>query len=119
MSNRLRKVKALQNTISTINGIADIRHEDGLGAYYSSPRLGTKEFIAAAVQLKSFSVAVGNYSYFLIRNEKRRGEWGWWYAYRKVEGKVYKAYVGKTESITVARLISIDTVLTTKARGEG
>ena len=41
---------------------------------------------------------------FTARKErKQRGRW-YWVAYRQVQGKLYKTYLGKSETLTEARL---------------
>lgn len=40
---------------------------------------------------------------FTVRRERRRQQW-YWYLYHKQEGKLRKAYVGKTEEMTLKRL---------------
>ncbi|MBN8594822.1 MAG: hypothetical protein J0M33_23905 [Anaerolineae bacterium] len=41
-----------------------------------------------------------------IRREMRSGA-GYWYAYRRVAGKLHKRYVGTDEQVTEARLLDI------------
>lgn len=41
-----------------------------------------------------------------LRREVRSGK-GYWYAYRRVLGKLYKRYVGQDEEITEKRLLTI------------
>ena len=40
---------------------------------------------------------------FTVRRERRRQQW-YWYLYHKQEGKLRKAYLGKTEEMTLQRL---------------
>lgn len=47
---------------------------------------------------------------FTARREKQRRGW-YWYAYRKRENKLRKAYLGKSEELTLARLRLIAAVL--------
>jgi hypothetical protein len=48
----------------------------------------------------AFSNQLGS---FTVRRERRRQHW-YWYLYHKQEGKLRKAYLGKTEEITLQRL---------------
>lgn len=41
-----------------------------------------------------------------LRKERRAGRW-YWYAYRRIYGKLHKRYVGETEQITEERLLKI------------
>jgi predicted ATPase len=43
---------------------------------------------------------------FTVRRERRRQQW-YWYLYHKHEGKLRKAYVGKTEEMTLQRLNTV------------
>src|SRR5712692_1003440 len=56
----------------------------------------------AAEQNQSFAFrhALGT---FTMRRERKRQGW-YWYAYRKQEGSLRKAYLGKTEELTLVRL---------------
>ncbi len=56
----------------------------------------------AAEQNQSFTFrhALGT---FTMRRERKRQGW-YWYAYRKQEGSLRKAYLGKTEELTLVRL---------------
>ncbi len=69
----------------------------------------------AAEQNQSFAFrhALGTYT---IRCERKRQSW-YWYVYRKQEGKLRKAYLGKTEELTLARMNQVATMLV--SRGEG
>src|SRR5207248_9298973 len=44
------------------------------------------------------------------RREERRGTW-YWYAYRSQSGRLHKAYLGKSEELTLPRLHEAATVL--------
>jgi LuxR family maltose regulon positive regulatory protein len=44
------------------------------------------------------------------RREERHGTW-YWYAYRSQSGRLHKAYLGKSEELTLARLHEVATVL--------
>src|SRR5215470_6586942 len=43
---------------------------------------------------------------FTVQRERRRQQW-YWYLYHKHEGKLRKAYVGKTEEMTLQRLNAV------------
>ncbi|MAT96996.1 MAG: hypothetical protein CL608_07630 [Anaerolineaceae bacterium] len=45
----------------------------------------------------------GTAGHFSARREKRQGS-DYWYAYRRRNGKLHKAYLGKSEEVTLARL---------------
>ena len=45
-----------------------------------------------------------------VRKEKRR-QGTLWYAYRRVNGQLYKRYVGKSEALTITRLDEVATDL--------
>ena len=47
---------------------------------------------------------------FTARKEQRPGGW-YWYAYRRKQGKLHSAYLGKSEELTLERLSSIAEVL--------
>ncbi len=47
---------------------------------------------------------------FTARKEQRPGGW-YWYAYRRKQGKLRSAYLGKSEELTLERLSSIAEVL--------
>ncbi|MBA3947943.1 MAG: hypothetical protein H0X37_25755 [Herpetosiphonaceae bacterium] len=51
---------------------------------------------------------------FTARQEKR-WDGQFWYAYRRHQGKLHKAYLGKAEDITKERLLSVASKLTAKA----
>lgn len=44
---------------------------------------------------------------YTCRKEKVKGTDGYWYGYRRVDGKVTKRYIGKTTDLTQARLIEV------------
>src|SRR5712692_3897810 len=58
----------------------------------------------------SFSDHIGT---FTARREQQRQGW-YWYAYRKCEGKLRKAYLGKSETLTIEHLHAAAAVLTSK-----
>jgi predicted ATPase/DNA-binding CsgD family transcriptional regulator len=56
----------------------------------------------AAEQHQSFAFS-NQLGGFTVRRERRRQHW-YWYLYHKQEGKLRKAYLGKTEEMTLQRL---------------
>ena len=55
------------------------------------------------IQSFSFKHPLGT---FTARRERKRHGW-YWYAYRKREGRLRKAYIGKTEKLTLERLNAV------------
>ncbi len=51
---------------------------------------------------------------FTARREQQRQGW-YWYAYRKYEGKLFKTYLGKSETLTIEHLNAAAAVLTGKS----
>ncbi len=47
---------------------------------------------------------------FTVRRERKRHSW-YWYAYHKRNGKLHKAYLGKSEEMTLQRLNCVATAL--------
>lgn len=102
---RQRRVKTGQTAVD--HEYVYLQHKDELlGDFYSRVKVGSPEWFTWLKTATSFSFAAGRAS-FVARNEKRRSESGFWYAYRKNEGKTVKAYIGKTETVTYDRLIEI------------
>jgi DNA-binding CsgD family transcriptional regulator len=58
-----------------------------------------------------FEAGDGN---FTARRELKHGGW-YWYAYRKRSGKLHKAYLGKSEALSPARLDTVATALSQQA----
>ncbi len=48
----------------------------------------------------------------LLKEKRKRGHEGYWYAYRRYEGKVIKRYIGGNEQVRVERLEEIALLLT-------
>lgn len=98
---RQRRVKTGQTEVN--NEYVHVMHEDELlGRYYSTIKVGSDEWFAWLKTASSFSFD-GLCSY-VARNEARRGEKGFWYAFRREGGKTVKVYIGKTETLTYGRL---------------
>src|SRR5216684_6593235 len=66
----------------------------------------------AAQQNQSFSFS-DHIGTFTARRERQRQGW-YWYAYRKYGGKLRKAYLGKSETLTIEHLHAAAAVLTGK-----
>ena len=98
---RQRRVKTGQTEVSS--EYVHIKHEDKLlGDFYSTVKVGSPEWFAWLKDASSFSFS-GSCAY-VARNEARRGERGFWYAYQWVGGKTVKVYMGKAETLTYGRL---------------
>ncbi len=55
---------------------------------------------------------------FTARKEpKQRGRW-YWVAYRQVQGKLYKTYLGKSKALTVEQLCAVAQALTRAAAAD-
>ncbi|GHO64241.1 hypothetical protein KSC_031330 [Ktedonobacter sp. SOSP1-52] len=65
----------------------------------------------------SFQTLYGSYTARKERIGNHRGGW-YWKAYRKSEGKLYRAYLGKSEDLTLARLGEIALILATRIHAE-
>ena len=48
---------------------------------------------------------------FTARRERKRNGW-YWYIYRKQQGKLHKAYLGKAKELSLERLTSVTAILT-------
>lgn len=51
------------------------------------------------------------------KEQKQRGQW-YWVAYRQVHGKLYKVYLGKSETLSAERLCAAAQTLAQAANGE-
>jgi predicted ATPase/DNA-binding CsgD family transcriptional regulator/Tfp pilus assembly protein PilF len=70
--------------------------------------LGTPEWYAwlAMASTFTFRSTSGTFTARKERAGNQRGGW-YWKAYRKHEGKLFSAYIGKSESLTIARLHTV------------
>jgi hypothetical protein len=66
----------------------------------------------AAEQHRSFAFK-NQQGTFTVRRERQRRGW-YWYMYRKHEGKLRKAYLGKTDQVTFERLNSVAAMLVSR-----
>lgn len=51
----------------------------------------------------------------LLKEKRRRGGEGYWYAYRRYQGQMSKRYVGRDEQVSIERLEAIAVLLTSEA----
>lgn len=70
--------------------------------------LGTPEWYAwlAMASTFTFRSTSGTFTARKERAGNQRGGW-YWKAYRKHEGKLFSAYIGKSESVTIERLHTV------------
>ena len=93
-----------------------IRH-DRLRLPHQRPiRVGSKAWFGWLEQISAFCYQPpGASDRFTLRKEKRRQQF-YWYAYLKNDRKLHNAYVGKTETLTAARLQQVFETLMVKVR---
>jgi predicted ATPase/DNA-binding CsgD family transcriptional regulator len=84
---------------------------DGAGDQLASVVVGSDAWYTwlADQQIQSFSFK-SHLGTFTARRERKRHGW-YWYAYLKREGKLRKAYLGKTEELTLERLNAVASAL--------
>src|SRR5712671_6361882 len=85
---------------------------DRRGEHESMLTIGTPEWYAWLAQAEAFAFLSPSGT-FTARKEQagnRRGGW-YWKAYRKGGGKLASAYLGKSESVTLERLLAVATKL--------
>jgi len=113
---RQRRVKRGQSVV-TVGGHARLQHKDTLlGDYESTCYVDSSKFQSWAETAKSFSFDCNSLSY-VTRNETRAGQSGYWYGYRKIDGKTSKIYIGRTADITFKRLVEVGGQFYAKAGG--
>ena len=78
-----------------------------------SIRVGSKRWSDWLADNKTF-IFEGEAGHFSARREMRRGM-PYWYAYRRREGTLHKAYVGKAEDLTTDRLEQVSAQLAGQA----
>src|SRR5215467_12962412 len=64
--------------------------------------IGTAEWYSWLEQHRAFSFETGRMT-FTARKQQRPGGW-YWYAYRRRQGKLHSAYLGKSADLTLQRL---------------
>jgi hypothetical protein len=72
------------------------------GTWLDRIAIGTAAWYSWLEQHRSFSFAARCVA-FTARKEQRPGGW-YWYAYRRSQGKLHNAYLGKSEDLTLERL---------------
>ena len=92
-----RTVKHGQPTL--YGGSLSWTEETPNGTDYHTLSMRDPAFAEAIDKLKSVTYGYPH-SIFVLRNETRRGVAGFWYAYRKIDGKTLKRYIGKAANIT-------------------
>src|SRR5436305_803063 len=75
-------------------------------------KVGSSEWYSwlATVTTFAFSSDSGSFTARKERVGNARGSW-YWKAYRKRDGRLYRAYLGKSEDLTLARLNTVATLL--------
>lgn len=118
LQERTRQTKSNQSSVNSL-GQARLYHESAFGPALSYSHVDRPEFKKWAVGAKSFSYVL-HVGGFVARNE-RRGDsgGGYWYAFRKHDEKVYKVYIGKTETLSLAALQKANSQLDLKIYGTG
>lgn len=76
-------------------------------------RVGSREWLAWLADNECFTF-IGDTGHFSAQRETRRGI-AYWYAYRRRNGHLYKAYLGKSESLTPERLAQVASQLAGRA----
>jgi LuxR family transcriptional regulator, maltose regulon positive regulatory protein len=68
----------------------------------SIPSVGSKDWYAWLERQQAFCFEA-DYGSFIVRKKKRSGRF-YWYTYYRSQGKLYTAYLGKSEKLTLNRL---------------
>src|SRR6266567_3531821 len=55
----------------------------------------------------------------LLKEKRKRGNEGYWYAYRRHEGRMIKRYIGRDEQLSIERLEEIALLLTNEDEDSG
>ncbi len=71
--------------------------------------IGTAEWYTWLEHHRSFCFEAQGCS-FTARKERRPGGW-YWYGYRRMQGKLHRAYIGKTARLTLERLNEVAKIL--------
>ncbi|MCX6048219.1 MAG: hypothetical protein NT075_24220, partial [Chloroflexi bacterium] len=80
--------------------------------------VGTPAWFAWLADATSFTFTSPSGS-FMARKERRTRGGGYWQAYRTAHGTLHKAYLGKLENLTFARLEQTAVTLATAAKPAG
>src|SRR5260370_34470286 len=87
---------------------------DGAESRLSPVIVGSAAWYAWLADEQNHSFSFRNHlGTFTARRERQRQGW-YWYAYRKYEGKLSKAYLGKSETLTIEHLHAAAAVLSGK-----
>jgi LuxR family transcriptional regulator, maltose regulon positive regulatory protein len=73
-------------------------------------RVGTPAWYAWLEEVSTFAF-IGSMGTFTARKEPKPHGGAYWKSYRKRDGKLHRAYLGKSEDITLERLNAIAVVL--------
>lgn len=92
--------KSSRNTPNVING-----ELWNAGPWWNGTRLGGRDWLAWLHQASSFYFHFGP-SGFTARKE-HRFKADYWYAYKKIDGVLKKAYIGPPAAVTVDRLTEV------------
>jgi LuxR family transcriptional regulator, maltose regulon positive regulatory protein len=87
-------------------------HEDG------AVKLDTAEWQAWLQDARSFYFESVDGSSFTATKERRKDHDEYWYANRRAHKHLYRAYLGKSENLTMARLVDVARQLDDKVRSE-
>ncbi|MFL5658243.1 MAG: tetratricopeptide repeat protein [Ktedonobacteraceae bacterium] len=99
----------MAQTTLTVRFDTLVYQQDGQGALL---KVGSPEWYSwlATVTTFAFSSDSGSFTARKERVGNARGGW-YWKAYRKREGRLYRAYLGKSEDLTLARLNTVAILL--------
>lgn len=81
-------------------------------------KLDTAEWQAWLQDARSFYFELPDGSSFTATKERRKGHDKYWFANRRVHTHLYRAYLSRTEDLTLARLVEVARQLDDKARSE-
>ena len=93
-------------TFSVVQGILEPE-------YGNMIQIDTKCWFGWLTENKSFRYESNNHAPFTVRKEKS----DYWYGYRKIAGKLYKRYIGRSLEVTQEKLESVAEELTTPVKG--
>jgi len=88
----------------------------GLEGQAGAIAVGTPAWYAWLEQATTFAFA-GEQSHFTARKERSRRSGWYWKAYRKHQGTLHRAYLGKSTDLTLDRLTAIASQLALRATG--
>ncbi|MDQ6661193.1 MAG: LuxR C-terminal-related transcriptional regulator [Chloroflexota bacterium] len=81
------------------------------GAYRSLLEEG-KDWLKWLEEHRAFAFHGRNGQINLLKEKRRRGREGYWYAYQRHEGRMVKRYIGRSEQLSMERLEEIAALLT-------